>query len=827
MQLKQLNHYIFLIMAGCAMVLSIIFSTWVYFLSQSEALEESQALTKNLMATASEFAVAALNGSNQTVGQGVINSLLLNDVVHSVTLEGYPDEFVDGMLLQATNPASKEGLTAIELPIMSLIDDTQVLGKLQVEPSADWVKRNAAENAGGMIFGLIIVIFSACLMAAQLIKFLISKPLVKVVEQLQQIKPGDDDRLSLPKQLQDNEIGALVNGFNDMLDRVNKAILVERHLRKNMEIVQEKLEQAKVEAEHATEAKSNFLATMSHEIRTPMNSILGFLELAIEDPELGKETKRHLQVAHSSARFLLQLISDILDVSKIESGKLELEAHPFDLAQLLSEIRDLMEIKAREKHLELALVTPAQLAPAYLGDQYRLRQILLNLIGNAIKFTETGGVTIEVSKRKQNQFNFSILDTGIGIAEDKIAKILEPFTQVDASITRQFGGTGLGTTISSELIHLMGSDLQIESEEGKGSRFHFTIELPESKLASKTNTRHVSHLEARRKLKLLVVDDVIDNITLARIRLENAGHYVTDAHNGLQAVAAAKSEAFDMILMDLQMPEMDGYAATAKIRELDSHNAQVPIIAMTAHAMLEELERVKQNGFDDVVTKPIDFHQLFSVIEQHYDVPPNTTEPSTARNKNALIDFPGALSTWQNEPELYKALHNFAKDNQAANKELQSYLKQQLWQQALELLHKIKGSAANIGLNQLASASAELEAIVATRDNGRITSLLTQFNSTLAASLAAIGRLPGQPKADPPVAASVSNPAASLAQIEQFIEACQHYDPDEAEAAFDALKPHLGTSTSADLNKALEGFNFEQAGQIAARLAQEIKDKQA
>ncbi len=828
MRFSRLQHFITAIMLGCALVLSIISSLIASKLIQTQAEQEIISLSNNLISAIRPTAAAAVfaGSDGQVLANDAINGLLENDAIYSVKLVGFADESNKGFTLSGKNAGGGSAMPAITVSLKSLFDE-QVMGELIVEPRREWMTRNAKESTMNMIMVLVVVIFATAFLTAQIIRVWLSKPLVGVVEQLKQVSPGGDQRLDIAVHLSENEIGWLVTEFNAMLDKMKSAILTERGLRRDMELVQQSLEKAKQVAEQATEAKSNFLATMSHEIRTPMNSVLGFLELALDDEHIGAHTRRHLQVAQSSARFLLQLINDILDVSKIESGKLELDIHPFDLAAMLQETHDLMEIKAQEKSLALNLSIPAQLAPSYLGDPYRLRQILINLVGNAIKFTDKGRVDIALTKLGDNRFEFAIVDTGIGIAGDKIEQILKPFTQVDASITRQYGGTGLGTTISSELVQLLGGELKIQSTLGKGSRFYFEIDMQPLTEITKTVSSKNRSAKPDKALSLLLVDDVIENISLAKIHLERQGHTVATAENGLEALAKTEHEAFDLVLMDIQMPEMDGYEATVAIRQQNSHNATMPIVAMTANAMKAEHDKAKAVGMDDIVVKPIDFAQMFDTIARltggavgDTNTGKRATQEVEVHGTGAkLIDMQSGLASWLDEQAYLKALGNFSVRNENTLEDLAMVINVGDVAKADALVHKIKGAAGNLRLVALFEASCALESKLHQPQVSLNVDMFATFATTLRQTLEAVTAL-CQVNDDVEQDEQLTlDKMACSAAMQIFIDACEQHDPDAAESAFAALQQFMPSSELGKVDQLLQQFDFYEAIDNINRLA--------
>jgi signal transduction histidine kinase/FixJ family two-component response regulator len=493
------------------------------------------------------------------------------------------------------------------------------------------------------VVGAAVVLLTA-IFALLTLQFTVFSRISAITRALRRIVAGDTSVI-VPEAGSD-EIGSMSRDLQQVIGYVREAAMLKESIAANAELEREVLERRKAEqaaaeareqADAANRAKSEFLANMSHEVRTPMNGILGMNWILLQT-DLTAEQRGCATAVRDSAEALLTVVNDILDVSKLDAGKVALEIIDFDLVKTVEDTVGLLAPKAQEKGIALEVSVDPAAQRGFRGDPTRLRQILLNLVGNAIKFTEHGNVSVAVSAAaltagEPARVEFSVSDTGVGMSDSVRATLFEKFTQADSSITRRFGGTGLGLAISKQLVELMGGEIGVESTPGRGSRIWFAVALSPGAIPTAGRGSTLKRLEALRdlavddavppvfpatgdvqQLRILVAEDNRINRKIIEILLGNAGHHVEMVEDGAQAVAAVRDGDYDVVLMDVQMPVLDGTQATAQIRALPSHKSCVPIIALTAHAMAGAREQYLAAGMDDYLSKPLNPATLHATL---------------------------------------------------------------------------------------------------------------------------------------------------------------------------------------------------------------------
>jgi len=504
------------------------------------------------------------------------------------------------------------------------------------------------------------------------------------------------------------------------------------------------LRQSMEEAEAANEAKSAFLSNMSHEIRTPMTAILGFTEVLKRgyiDTE--KDRQRHLNTIADSGQHLLELINDVLDLSKVESGAMEVEKIETDAPNIVNEVIKVLRVKAEEKGIYLKMDIKSDIPQHIQSDPSRLRQIVTNLVGNAIKFTESGGVTVELSHHIDDEslMCIDVRDTGIGMTEAQQSTIFEAFTQADASITRRFGGTGLGLSISRRLAIAMGGNVLVESAEGRGSCFK--VELPTGNakntqlLDAQTIIENLDTVEISEHAewsfpdcRVLVIDDGAENRELLSLVLGDLGISIRMGENGQEALDALAEEDFDVVLMDVQMPVMDGYQAAGRMREM---GLTLPVVALTANAMKGFEQKVLAAGYSHYMPKPIDLDKLTSLLGEllggeqvGVKAPPKAIEAVPSKPAAALeekIYSPLAA----NNPKFQKIVEQFVVRLEDRVQHMNSCLAEGDFQTLAEMAHWLKGSGGTVGFLQFVEPSQELEAASKANDKDRCKQMLTEI----------------------------------------------------------------------------------------------------
>ncbi|MCX7174419.1 MAG: ATP-binding protein [Proteobacteria bacterium] len=518
------------------------------------------------------------------------------------------------------------------------------------------------------------------------------------------------------------------------------------------------------------EQQKRFLAMVSHEFRTPMNAILGMAELMAET-KLTQEQAKYLEVFQNAGNTLLDLINDILDLSKVEAGQFKLYKEDFALARLLQTQMELLSGRAHDKGLELRLSIAADVPQFVHGDSQRLKQCITNLVGNAVKFCNVGsvGIAVEVEHDAPDMLRFSVSDTGIGIPADKLDSIFEAFSQADGRITRNFGGTGLGLTITQRLVELMEGRIWVDSTLGQGSTFRFVALLPKAEAPATTVEQLPATIPASRAftrpLTILLAEDNQNNVFLMRSLLKDSPCQIDLAENGSIAVEKFQAGRYDVVLMDMEMPVMDGYSATREIRRIEQSRglAQTPVIALTAHALQEDEQKSLNAGCNKHLTKPIKkkvlLEALHALTQEQPDAGSAQSRPARSGNQdmNRVIQTLGGNAEWkieeavtrlEVEPELFlTVLGMFRQSLPEYRLGINALLANGDFEEARRQVHSLKGEAATAGADSLSAASAALESALKNGASESYAPLHEKVNQLIDAANQALSDLPlGKPE---------------------------------------------------------------------------------
>jgi len=841
---------------GLGMLLAFaFFVTYEVFVQRAAA----ERLLSSVAGTIAAHAAVEFAQGDRTRAQETLNSLRAAPAITAATLRDRSGAVV------AVYPPDSPGLaprtasgwlTETTLLRQPVVVSGKTVGELEIvgDPTGMW---HGLLWGGGIMLTLTLAAFLVAYVIGQRFRKLIADP-IRSLAQTTSVVASNADYSARASKYSEDEIGRLVDDFNHMLDliqdRDRKLVTQTQHLERKIRERTAKLVRVRDVALSASRAKSNFLANMSHEVRTPLNAIIGMTQLALQT-RLSAKQRHYVEKAEGAALGLLDVVNDILDFSKIEAGKLRFEYIEFKLADVLGKVADIIILKAQEKGLEIVFDCGPEVPEKLLGDPLRLEQVLINLVNNAVKFTDIGEVSLIVRREppheedgKDIRLHFAVRDTGIGMSEAEQSQIFSAFTQADDSTSRKYGGTGLGLAICQRLVTMMEGEIEVSSAVGVGSTFSFTARFGLPAALADTPCFHPAGVEklsvrdfaqtplspsAERVLRdthlLLVEDNALNQEIISEI-LQPYGIRLEVVEHGRDALARLETTRFDAVLMDCELPDIDGFETTRRLRR-DPDLADLPVIALTAHAGTDIREQCLASGMNDHVEKPIDSIRLLRTLVRWLGGSPFAARPAGTAAKSAKppeLDRKTALGRIGGSIALYqRILRRFRSEHADALQRLRAALAVGDGTTAERLIHSLKGLSSSIGAESLHALCAGLEEAIRNGDQTRIASLLPEAERALSAILGEIART--VPEIAETTLPLPNEPIESKEFGEQFAELRRLLADNDLQAV-KLLAPIAATlrggaweSDFRHIGELTERYQFDRAGKLLYVLGEKIR----